>query len=178
MGNESHDEFLRCLIQAQPVLRRFVLARVPDFHQAEDTLQEITLVLWRKFGGFRREQSFTAWACGVARNEVLHARRAAARSRLFLAAEIAARFDARLEAAAPEFDRRRGFLQECLQRLPGRAREAIEAKYVRNQDTEQASAALGMSVNALRILLCRVRRTIDRCLDEALRKSIGEESPA
>ena len=46
------DGFLRDLTTVQPVLRRYVLAHIPDFHQAEDVLQEVTVVLWKRYGEF------------------------------------------------------------------------------------------------------------------------------
>jgi RNA polymerase sigma-70 factor (ECF subfamily) len=164
---EEHD-FLRRFTQAQPALRRYVLAHVPDFHQAEDVLQEAAVVLWDRRAEFDPSRSFEAWAFGVARNKLLHSRRAAAVRREVLTPELSEQVAARLAELAPAFEQRRGRLRDCVRRLAERARAVVELRYDRGLSTEEIAGNTGDSVNAVRILLCRVRRTLARCLSGAV----------
>ena len=173
---ERHDQFLEHFTRAQPVLRRFVLAHVPDFHEAEDALQRIALVLWKKFPEFRPEMVFERWAFGVAKREVLHTRRTSARLKHVLSGEVAEQFEEKLQSAAPRFDERSVFVDECLQKLPERMRTAIEKKYRSEMTSAETAATMGLTVNALRILLCRARQAIDDCLKKALQRSARTES--
>lgn len=170
---DPHDRFLEKFTRAQPVLRRFVLAHVPDFHQAEDVLQQIALVLWRKFPEFKPGMAFEHWAFGVARREVLHTRRTSARLRQVLSGEVAEEFEEQLQASAPQFDERSVFVDECLRKLPERMRAAVEQKYSAGLSSEKTATSLGLTVNALRIMLCRARQAIDECLRKSLQQGAG-----
>ncbi|MBN1675115.1 MAG: sigma-70 family RNA polymerase sigma factor [Kiritimatiellae bacterium] len=165
----SPEEFLRHFSASEPVLRRYVIAHVPDFHQAQDVMQEISLVLWKKFDQFREGENFAAWALGVARNEVLHARRAVARDRMLLSEDVSARLDERLRELAPALDRRRMYLRHCLDRLPEHVRRLVKMKYAGRVTIAELAEVAERSANAVRILLHRARRALAKCLDDAVR---------
>ena len=82
---DAHERFTLLWTAAQPIVGSYIGSLVPDFQEAEDLLQEVALVLLRKFPEYDDRRPFVAWALGVARFEVLHARRSHARS--FVAAQ-------------------------------------------------------------------------------------------
>jgi RNA polymerase sigma-70 factor (ECF subfamily) len=165
--NEEHD-FLRRFTQAQPALRRYVLAHVPDFHQAEDVLQEAAVVLWGRRAEFDPARSFEAWAFGIARNKLLSSKRGVAVRREVLTPQLSERVAAKLGELAPQFEQRRGRLRDCVRKLAERARLVVEQRYDQGLSTQAIAESTGDSVNAVRILLCRVRRTLARCLSGAV----------
>ena len=160
----THHDFLRRFTLAQRALRRYVLAHVPDFHQAEDVMQEVAVILWDRFEEFQTDRSFEAWAIGIARNKVFHVRRTSGAGRLLLTGELSERFAAKLQNIVPQFDQRRGKLKNCLQKLAERARKTNELRYGEGFSTERIALETGGSVNAVRILLCRTRRSLARCI--------------
>jgi RNA polymerase sigma-70 factor, ECF subfamily len=166
---DPHHQFLKLYTAAQPALRRFVLAHVPDFHEAEDALQRSATVLWDKFAEFRSGSDFTAWAFGVARREVLHSRRSAARSRLVLSDDLSEQLGHQLAAEAQGFDERRAFLSYCLGKLPEALKRTVDMKYRQGRSTAKIAEALGATANAVRITLCRARQAMADCL----RRSAG-----
>src|SRR5262245_6761341 len=76
----SQERFTRQWTKAQPVVAGYIASLVPDTNDAEDLLQNVAVVLLRKFDEFDEKQSFTGWALGVARMEVLSTKRSHARS--------------------------------------------------------------------------------------------------
>lgn len=173
-----HHEFLKRYTVALPALRRFVMAHVPDYHEAEDTLQRTVTVLWDKYGECPAGDAFTAWAFGVARREVLHARRGAARSKLLLSGDLAERFEKVLLEETPSFDERRRFLDDCMAKLPEKSRRALDLKYRQDKSTEVLAESLASTVNAVRILLCRARQAVGECMERALRRMQAGENSA
>jgi len=170
--DDRHADFLRRFTSAQPALRRFVLGHVRDFHRAEDVLQEVAVVLWDRFPEFVAGESFERWAFGVARHKILRSWRDRERDRLVLTDVMADRFAERLCALGPQHDERRMFLKACLEKLPERSRAAVELRYARQSSMAQVAAALGGSINAARLLLCRTRRLLSRCMESTRQ---GEE---
>ena len=67
--SNRHREFLRAFTTNEPAVRAFVRRLVPSRTDADDILQEVSIVLWEKFDEFDRSGSFKSWACGIARIE-------------------------------------------------------------------------------------------------------------
>lgn len=167
MSDTASHDFLRRFTKAQPALRRYVLAHLPDFHQAEDVLQDVAVVLWDRRQEFDPSRNFEAWAFGVARNKLLNSRRDVATRRRVLTPELSQRLAEKLSSPDAAPPPRQGRLKECLSRLAARAREVVEMKYDRGLSAERIAEATGSTANAIRILLCRIRRSLSRCLSGA-----------
>src|SRR5262245_16710123 len=81
-------EFAELLRRDQTRLYGYIHSLVLDLNDADDLLQQTTLILWKKFGGFDRDRSFFAWACGIARLEVANFLRSRGRQRLYFSDEL------------------------------------------------------------------------------------------
>src|SRR5436309_247151 len=87
--NQQPEQFARLWTESQPVVAAFVLSVIPDFHQAEDVLQQVAVVLVREFDRFDASRPFLPWALGIARNLALQSRRdVARRSKHFLSETV------------------------------------------------------------------------------------------
>ena len=96
-GTMTTEQFLSLYTAAQSALRQFILAHIPDLHEAEDVMQEVAVLLWKKFPEFEPGTSFPKWAIRVAQYEILHARRAHARRRIVLTPKLSDRAAERYE---------------------------------------------------------------------------------
>lgn len=68
----NHEQFLRLFAINKPDIRAYVCRLVPTRHYAADMMQEVALVLWRRFGEFDSESGpFRGWAFGIARYAAL-----------------------------------------------------------------------------------------------------------
>lgn len=52
----AHDEFVRRRVAAQGPLRGYILAHVQDLDRAEDVLQDVSVVLWKKLETYPPER--------------------------------------------------------------------------------------------------------------------------
>jgi len=64
---QHHDDFLRLFAVSEPALRAFVRSLVPRREDVPEVMQEVAVVLWRKFGDLAVPGDFRKWAFGVAR---------------------------------------------------------------------------------------------------------------
>lgn len=94
MLNE-HDQmkFMQLWTAAQPAVASYVHALVRNRAVADDVLQEISLLLFRRFEEYDEATGpFVAWGLGIARFQVLSWQRDQARSRVAFDEELLARF--------------------------------------------------------------------------------------
>src|SRR5947208_7909314 len=118
---DNHEQFTRRWTEAQPIVAGYINAVVPDFQEAEDLLQDVAVILLRKFSEYDAQRPFVAWAIGIARLEVLMARRRHARNFLSYQADLLERVSETFVELAPELEDRSRALRECLRSVKGRA---------------------------------------------------------
>lgn len=169
---EDHDLFVRLLVKNQTRLFRFIIRFLPDAAEAEDLLQEVCLVLWKKWGKYDQQRDFYAWACGVARFEIWEALRKKGRRGLFVDQlhfdEMAERvIESSMDANYD--DQRLAALKICLKRLRPNERELIQRRYSTDSSTKRFADDIGLSLSTAYKSLARIRRRLHSCIMSQLR---------
>ena len=60
-----NDVFLRLYVANEEALRGFVRSLVPTLEDSREVMQEVAVVLWRKFEDISKPEDFRRWAFGV-----------------------------------------------------------------------------------------------------------------
>ena len=131
-------------------------------------MQEVSVAALRKFSTLDDHSAFGAWACLIARYELLSARRRFARDRLVLAADIV---ELLVEEGAEELplrQRQLRALDQCIEKLPRERRELALAAYAKGTTIREIAAQLGRTEGSLYQLLARIRSGLHRCMEQAL----------
>ena len=170
MDDSRHAEFLRLFTAHEPAIRAHVRRLVPLRSDADDVMQEIAVVLWRKFAEFLPDRPFRPWAFGIAKYEVLAWQRDRARDRLTLSgaviealADEAGRDDARL-------GRRRELLERCMGKLQRGQRDLLLAAYDPDVRVQDVAVRSGRTVGGFYQWLHRMRRLLSDCIDAEMRR--------
>ena len=164
----TYEQFIRLFTQHESGLRAFVRSLLPGREHADEILQETCVVLWRKFAEFDKGSNFLAWACTIARFEVLKYRRRLARDRHVFNVEL---LELLADEAASEMDRRVQELQAlepCIQRLKLRQRELVTACYAPGISIKDVAEGLGRSATSLYKALDRIRGALLECIERSL----------
>ena len=115
--NEKRDQFLRLYVEHEEALNGFVRALVPTRDDAREVLQEVAVVLWRKFEELAVVEDFRRWAFGVAKFKVLSFQRDRARDRHVFGDDVLALLADEVADDADAFEAERDALDECLGKL-------------------------------------------------------------
>ncbi len=113
--------------RAQPTVAAFVASVVPRHQDAEEELERTAASVVTKFEQFDHARSFTAWAIGVAKIEVLRFRQERGRERLVFDDEAVGAIAYAYQDMEPHLREMAKALSYCLQRLRGRLREIMIA---------------------------------------------------
>jgi RNA polymerase sigma-70 factor (ECF subfamily) len=172
---DTSEQFTREWTRAQPVVSSYIGAVIRDFNSAEDLLQDVAVVLLKRFAEYDSARSFTGWALGIARLKILEAQRGpneilAGDPQLLEALEQAH------EELAPEIERRKAALRECLQLIKGRALTLLKLRYDRSLKPQAIAAEMGMNSGAVRVMLTRTRQTLFDCIQKQLGSVRGVEA--
>ncbi len=168
IDDSQHDQFLRFYSEHEPALRGFVRSLVPTREDAREVMQEIAVVLWRKFGSLSQSGDFRRWAVGAARLEVLAWRRDKARDRHVFGDDAMALIANEVEDHGSHLTAQQEALEECLQRLPADQRTLVGAAYASGARVDALAARLGRSAMAIYKTLHRIRMMLVDCTREVL----------
>lgn len=141
-----------------------------DEHAARDIVQDAFVVAFDKVTTFDVTRDFGAWMRGIVRNkwrEWVRSHRLMEMPDMELATldqDVAQWQEARLQGRGVVFDA----LARCLELLPSRLRQAVDAFYYREDKGDEAAEHLGVAPSALRKRLQRARELLRDCVERKM----------
>src|SRR5262249_48899262 len=162
--------FLRLFLQNERRLYAYVLTLLPNRADADDVLQDASLVMWDKFHPESPPDDFAAWGCRIAYFKVLDFFKKGHRARVRFSQEMLERVaeTAIEQAGVLQLDARRDALAGCIEKLPARDRDLLARRFTPGATTKSTSDQIGRSVDAVYKALARVRRALFECVQRAL----------
>jgi RNA polymerase sigma-70 factor (ECF subfamily) len=169
VASETKAEFVELLRRHQSQLFAYIYSLVHNFDDADDLFQQTSVVLWDKIDQFDSSKSFVAWACGVARYEVLNHLRSRSRHRLYFSDELnLALVEAQAELEAEPLAEERDALADCMKKLRQRDLDLLEACYGRSVCISEVAGTWGRSAQSIHNSLRRIRRALFECVRRTL----------
>ena len=174
--DEKRDRVLRAALECRADLMAYARALLGNYAAAEDVVQETMLVVVKKFDQFQHGTSMLAWCRSIVRLEVLRLKQRNQRERT-LAERL---LDDAIDAAFEEFQTARHrddaeswreALQRCLQQVPERGRGVLKARFADELSYQQIGERVGMTIEAVRKALFRLKRQLRSCVETNLRSA-------
>ena len=163
-----HERFLTLFTVNEPAIRAFVRRLVPTRQDAADVMQDVALVLWRKFPELEEPVQFRKWAFGVARYETLAWLRDKARNRLVLADDVLNNVAHESSQIENQLSAQREALEDCLEKLPSEQRTLVLAAYAPHVRMQDVAKHGGRTVAAFYQWLHRMRLRLLECTRRTL----------
>ena len=160
---------MRCRVE----LLAYARALLGNYTAAEDAVQEAMLVVMQKFDQFQEGTSILAWCRAIVRLEVLRVKQQRQREQT-LAERL---MDDAIDAAFEEFQQAqrrddaeswRKALERCLQQVPQRGRRVLRARFVDELSYQQIGQRVGMTLEAVRKALFRIKKQVRSCVETCL----------
>jgi RNA polymerase sigma-70 factor, ECF subfamily len=174
MNDSSHNEaesrkrLMALMTRHQRQIFSYIFALVPNRYDAEDLLQETSVVICEKFDDFEEGTDFVAWACQIAYWRIRYSRQKFARSKVVFNQELV---DALAQTAGPmaaELDSRHEALENCLKKLHARDRELVLTRYEPGCGVQEAARRSGRTLQTAYKALARLRKLLLDCVTNRL----------
>ncbi len=165
------EDFIRLFSEHQRELFKFIFTLVPSHADADDILQDTSVILWQKYTEFSAGTSFFAWASQVAYNKVRDFRKKAARSRLrFWTDDLIEAIAATRLADQELLDQQRILLAGCVRELAPADRELIRQCFAGALSIKAVAEQSGRPVNTVYKAMNRIRKALMDCVGRAKRR--------
>src|SRR3954465_13692827 len=168
--NEAEDRkrLMTLMTRHQRQIFSYIYVLVHNRADAEDLLQETSLVICEKFHEFKPGTDFVAWACQIAYWRVRYSRQKFARSKIVFDQDIVDVVAPPPDTMAAERDERHEALGRCRQRLHPRDRELLIARYEPGGTVNEAARRSGRTVKTAYKALARLRKLLFDCVTTRL----------
>ncbi|CAN5901405.1 sigma-70 family RNA polymerase sigma factor [soil metagenome] len=165
---ETRKRLMMLMTRHQRQIFGYIYALVPHRADAEDLLQETSLVICEKFDDFKEGTDFVAWACQIAWWNVRRARQKFARSKVVFDDDVFEAVASTAVTMKEEIDQRHEVLAHCLSKLHPRDRDLLLTRYEPGSGVEAAAKCSGRSLEAAYKALKRLRKLLHDCVSQRL----------
>ena len=164
------DRFLELYAAGQRRIYAYIRAQVLSSADADDVLQNVATVLWRKFSQYELGTDFVRWACRVARLEVLSFHRARKRTLTLLRDDVVELVADKVLQLADTASARAEALDECVDLLPPKDRKLLDLKYQASQSVRQIAESINRTESTVYKSLQRIHDELYECVENKLKR--------
>jgi RNA polymerase sigma-70 factor, ECF subfamily len=173
MDQHHSEQLARLWTESQPVVGAYILSLLPDFHQAEDVLQQVAVSLVREFDKYDPARPFLPWAMGIARNLALKSKREFAKGAEHVLGEaLIDQIQDAFQEPSDTWGTVRKVLRTCIRKQPQKVLELLRWRYAYDLKPADVAVKMGITAATVRVMLHRAREVLRRCIkknsDEAI----------
>ena len=168
MESDPQAEFVRLLLKNERRIYAFIRSLLPNRDDAEDVLQETSIVLWKKFDQFEPGSDFAAWAFETARFEIKSHRRKDRRNLTGFSDRLLDTLADEAAASVRDISETEVALEHCLEALPKEDRELLLERYQPGASVANIAEGIGSPVQTIYSRLKRVRRGMMECVEREM----------
>ena len=167
-ADSDHERFIADLTRHHDELLGFLYSLVGNWQDAQDVLQQTSMVLWRKYDQFDPSTSFMDWATRVAFYEAKNFIRQVARDRHYFGDQLLQTLAEERRQDLANCGRRAAALQSCMNKLRSDDRDLLAQVYDQHQAVGQIASAIGVAVQSVYNRLYRLRKRLADCVQQTL----------
>jgi RNA polymerase sigma-70 factor, ECF subfamily len=166
--NPRQDEFLGLYLQHKLRVDAYVRSLVPNRADADELLQDIASILWRKFEDFEIGTRFDHWAGRIAQKHVFNFFRQKRRESLYFNEYVFTALAEEVVRQNDNWDERRDALSACIKQLPRPDHDLVRARFQAGATNRDAARECGRSESAVSRALSRIYATLLGCMQRRL----------
>ena len=169
MPTADPREFIQLLMENERRIYAYIRTLLGNSADAEDVLQETSIVLWDKFDDFDQVNgNFIAWSFKIAFYNCQNFRRKKGRSKVIFSDQV---FNAVADKSAQmvdQLDQRHELLAVCIEKLSSQDRDLLRLRYDLNSSIEVTAQKSGRTTAAIYKALSRMRAALYQCVNRAI----------
>jgi RNA polymerase sigma-70 factor (ECF subfamily) len=143
---------------------------IPNYADAEDVMQEVVALLWRKYADYTPNTDFVAWALTVAKFKVYEYYKDIKRNQRKLSNETIRVLEKESFVSEDQYNGHLEAVKKCIQKLDMKDYKLIQLRYELNENVKYIASRFGLSVQSIYKNLARIHNVLLLCVNRQLRK--------
>jgi RNA polymerase sigma-70 factor (ECF subfamily) len=161
-------EFIGLLMENERRIYAYIRTLLGNTADAEDVLQEASMVMWDKFSEFDQRSNFIAWSFKIAYFTAQNYRRKQVRSKLVFSNSVFDIIAEKTTHMVPVLDQRHELLSGCIDKLSEPDRKLLRLRYELEASIESTAQRSDRTPQAIYKALSRLRATLFACVNRGL----------
>ena len=153
-------------MQILPMVSAYVRSTILNYHDSEDIIQNIAVIFAEKYDRLDPSRRVLPWVLRIARYEVVNHFRSQGREQIMSDEKVLQRIERAYHVIHDESQDIKEALHTCIEALNDRPKHVLRLRYFREMEIPDISQRLGLSSNAVYIILCRVREALANCVQK------------
>jgi len=153
-------------MQILPAVSAYVRSTILNYHDSEDIIQNIAVIFAEKYDRLDPSRKVLPWILRIARYEVVNYFRSRGQEQIIFDEKVLQRIERAYHVIHDESEGIKKALHTCIESLNDRPRHVLMLRYFREMEIRDISRRLGLSSNAVYIMLCRVREALAKCVQK------------
>lgn len=168
MVNQGTESFLKVLVPNQKRIFSYIATLIPNYADAEDVMQEVVGLLWKKYEDYTPNTDFVAWALTIARYKVYEYYKDVKRNQRKLSNETVRVLEKESLTTSDEYNLHLEAVKKCIQKLDMKDYKLIQLRYELNENVKYIASRFGLSVQSVYKSLTRVHNILMRCVNHQI----------
>jgi RNA polymerase sigma-70 factor (ECF subfamily) len=169
METTDPREFIRLLMENERRIYAYIRTLLGNPTDAEDVLQESSIVMWDKFSEFDQASgNFIAWSFKIAYFTAQNFRRKQGRSRVVFSNSLVEDIANKSTEMVPKLDKRHEFLALCIEKLSQQDRRLLRLRFEFDASVEKTAEQSGRTTHAIYKALQRMRSALHECINRKM----------
>lgn len=168
MRDSDTKEFVATLTRHSRRIYSFIRALVPNQADADDLFQDVSITLWEKYGSFRKDTDFRAWAFQIAHYKILNFRQRKANAAKIFTDKLIEQLAGDRLALDDSLGARSVALADCYLKLDAFDRQLLDLRYGEDATVQDVATQTGRSVDFVYKSLRRIHGILYRCIQETI----------
>jgi RNA polymerase sigma-70 factor (ECF subfamily) len=162
------DKFFELFEEHQKRLYAFIRSMVFSAHDADEVMQETSIVIWKKMDEFQVGTNFMAWSFRIARFQVMNFQKKAVnlKKRVGFSEDLIEELADTREKMEPELGYKWDVLEVCRKKLKEKDQRLLEQVYGLGMEVDELAKHLGRKATSIYRSLRRIRMTLEKCVEK------------
>ncbi|MSQ96113.1 MAG: sigma-70 family RNA polymerase sigma factor [Gemmataceae bacterium] len=170
----AQGQLIKQFLDNRDAILGFAVALTRNYDVAEEIFQEVAMVVMEEDRKEAAVNNFLAWTREIVSRRVAEyyrkqTKREAVEQPTEAMMEVVTLAFAENEPALEQHRLRMQFLLECIDRLTGRSREAINGFYGQRKSLREIATGMNWEENSVKVALSRARKVLADCINSRLR---------
>lgn len=168
--NRKTESFLKVLVPNQKRIFSYIATMVPNYADAEDIMQEVVGLLWKKFSEYTPNTDFVAWALTIAKYKIYEYYKDVKRANRKLSNETIRILEKESSTTSADYNLHLEAVKKCIQKLDAKDYKLVHLRYEMNQNVKYMASRFGISVQSIYKSLARIHNVLMWCVNRQLRR--------
>ena len=149
----------------------YILSILKNVHDADDVMQETSIVMWNKFSAFSPGMDFVLWGITIARYQILAFLRDKKRTKVKNSKAIINSIHNEVTRKLQDIDYHLDLLKKCAQKLDTVDRHLLKLRYEKGYTLQKIGELVSKSTRATYYSLARIHKLLLGCI----RRNLAEQ---